>query len=837
MQTLPIITFILFIIGILIYTFTLLLIRGNLFPLYSNNNYPYEEYVQFWKKMTSEQRLVLSQTYYQFFIYFKQKIIQIAQNKTNPNIEIENSFSDSEFRGEYNKYSYLPFVRVSLIPKSKNFTKRLLVCSHFDGHNLTGGGTAYDDAIHVVSMLGTIDALSKNDFKINTQVDFLFDGGEEYGLLGAYQYVDNLTEKIDYDYLNLEAMGGGPPYGFVIKSNNGSYRIQKALSKSRGSILMSSNYIYATKFTSSYTDHIVFDEQGWRGGVSVFLGKGSVYHTKYDRIEDGNEYHLKIAGNQLLDFVLNYESEGYNEDGVGYGIAPICVVFPILVMNILEPIIFICSILVIILKEKKNIKDFLKDLLKEFICFIIIAAIFLLEGLLVYLTNSNSPAANQVFLGLSAISGLFLFLIFQKIFKIKKWSRFRLIIDSLIMIISITTDLSLPFSSLTILSIIFYAFDNKIVKFIIGIFQVLVMSLFFAFLIDIFMQYTVRFNELIGNIVLFAIFFIFSYHITLSPLEFNNIEEEIKFLELIHIIFKKKNRDDKKEYLNSNSDSKCNINDEINNNIDNKSNSFKFFDKKYIPFYLMIIYILYPIILLLIFFLKAYPYSKEYTVRGSFYNIFKENETSSSMVFLPSIGYNYAKKYIEESEFKNNFREIQNISEIINFMSSNKGFVVESHDQTIGIFNEKCKNILRPTREVFNITYLGNTSNETYNFKFYFNISNNSCIDSVYIYISCNECVKSVNGIKINEKRNIHQMTLKVGRKNFTYDNLPDFIIESNYTLNIDNFNYTIFFNSMEITYEYYKFLDSFGEASCNSKGQSATDTIFIYDGSFSLKD
>ena len=207
------------------------------------------------------------------------------------------------------------------------------------------------------------------------------------------------------------------------------------------------------------------------------------------------------------------------------------------------------------------------------------------------------------------------------------------------------------------------------------------------------------------------------------------------------------------------------------------------------------------------------------------------------MIFVPSIGYNYAKKYIEESEFKNNFREMQNISEIIKFMSSNKGFVVESHDQTIGIFNEKCKNILRPTREVFNITYLGNTSNDTYDFKFYFNISNNSCIDSVYIYISCNECVKSVNGIKINEKRNIHQMTLKVGRKSFSYDNLPDFIIESNYTLNIDNFNYTIFFNSMEITYEYYKFLDSFGEASCNSKGQSATDTIFIYDGSFSLKD
>ncbi len=49
---------------------------------------------------------------------------------------------------------------------------------------------------------------------------------------------------------------------------------------------MASNYIYATKFTSSSTDHIVFDQQEWKGGVSVFLGKGSVYHSKYDEIEE-----------------------------------------------------------------------------------------------------------------------------------------------------------------------------------------------------------------------------------------------------------------------------------------------------------------------------------------------------------------------------------------------------------------------------------------------------------------------------------------------------------------------------------------------------------------------
>ena len=57
MQTVPYMSYILFISGILIYILTLLLINGKLFPLYSNNDYPFEEYVKFWKNMTSEQRL------------------------------------------------------------------------------------------------------------------------------------------------------------------------------------------------------------------------------------------------------------------------------------------------------------------------------------------------------------------------------------------------------------------------------------------------------------------------------------------------------------------------------------------------------------------------------------------------------------------------------------------------------------------------------------------------------------------------------------------------------------------------------------------------------------
>ena len=313
MQYFPFLTYLLFFIGLLIYIFTLLLINGKLFNLYSNNDYPYEDSLQFWKDMTSYQRLVLTETYYRFYIYFKQNLEKIRNEKSNKNILINIKYLNSNYVDNYSKYLNVPFILVSLIPTGVNtFSKKLLVCSHFDGHNLTDGGTAYDDAIHVASMFGTIKALAQNNLKINTQVDFLFDGSEEYGLMGAKQYAEylNLNNKTEnYDYLNLESMGGGPPYGFVIKNDEGNYRIQKALSKTRGSILLASNYVYATKFTSSITDHQVFDKMKWKGGVSVFLGKGSVYHSKYDKID--KEEHLKIAGNQLLDFVLNYEKDGF----------------------------------------------------------------------------------------------------------------------------------------------------------------------------------------------------------------------------------------------------------------------------------------------------------------------------------------------------------------------------------------------------------------------------------------------------------------------------------------------------------------------------------------------
>ena len=109
--------------------------------------------------MTSEQRLVLSQTYYKFYTNFTKQIDDIKKNFKNKKIDFYKSYS-------FSNYTRKTFILVSLKPKSNKIDKKVLICSHFDGHNLTDGGTAYDDAINVVSMLGTIEALITEDIEL-----------------------------------------------------------------------------------------------------------------------------------------------------------------------------------------------------------------------------------------------------------------------------------------------------------------------------------------------------------------------------------------------------------------------------------------------------------------------------------------------------------------------------------------------------------------------------------------------------------------------------------------------------------------------------------------------
>ena len=133
---LPYHSYIIFIMGILVYTFTYLLIKGYLFNLYSSNDFDDKEYLSFWKNMTSEQRLFNTETYYRFYLILKQRILNIQQENKNKKIKIESKYLHSNFTRFHFQFENIPYILVSLIPKEKtNFKKKLLICSHLDGQN------------------------------------------------------------------------------------------------------------------------------------------------------------------------------------------------------------------------------------------------------------------------------------------------------------------------------------------------------------------------------------------------------------------------------------------------------------------------------------------------------------------------------------------------------------------------------------------------------------------------------------------------------------------------------------------------------------------------------
>ena len=89
-----------------------------------------------------------------------------------------------------------------------------------------------------------------------------------------------------------------------------------------------------------------------------------------------------------------------------------------------------------------------------------------------------------------------------------------------------------------------------------------------------------------------------------------------------------------------------------------------------------------------------------------------------------------------------------------------------------------------------------NNSDGTFDFNFRFNLANTSCIDAVYIYIFCHNCIKKINGKKyINEDNCFYNELLRVGKEIINDDNLPDFTIETNFTLSEYNFEYTVLLN------------------------------------------
>ncbi len=797
--------FLIYLITISLYYFFQLLSEGKIIQMYSNNNFNDEKYIKLWKETTSYQRYTFSDSYYKFIQKIEILLTELKQSKKNPNIEIEiEKLINTTYNKSSSKYKNTPTIIVKLIPKNKNLTNKnkLLIAAHFDGHNLTEGGTAYDDQINIISMIGTIDALINNNYNINTQIDFLFDGLEELGLISVRAFV-NIYNKSNtqYDYLNLEGMGSYTPYVYILKNNLGSKNIIKSLVKTKGTILLPLNFLYDRNITSSSTDCVVFNEQNWKGGMNVFIGLTSHYHSKYDKIY--KDYHLSICGHQLLDFVINYFPFDDKENGnvFSYGISPFSLYVTDTFVYSFVPVVFIgiCVLIYIFEIKMKNENDennFLNDIFKGFICIIIMIIFFILEGLLSYFFNPCSFGSNQFFVVLITFSGLCIFYIIQLIFKVKKWDLIRLLIDSFIMLICITNDLSLPFILNTIFSLLFYLVKNMYLRYIFAIIRIIIMSIFYSILVPLVMQFTTNLKGLFADIFLYVFFFLFTFHCSIFGFSIAYSDNKIinHFSDDLKENLKPDNNitEDNKEKENKD---EINLKDATNNLYSIIINS---------------IIIVTPILILLIIIFKPYPYSEFYTIRGEFMEIFDENNKEVNLIFYPNKGVEYLKKLTKENK-KLMYYENYTTS----FNKNGNAFMLNLTEEKFPCeINEK------------NINF-SNKENKLY---FKFDNINSTCISAIFIIIDCDKCVIEGNGKKYDyEKNEKYIMRLRVGKKE-NEDIYTKREIDTIIKVNSTNYKIDIIFNSRIVNDNYLNFINSFGESAVTAqKSRSINDLLYIY--------
>jgi len=682
-------------IGLFIYMFYSAFIDGYLFSLHPKTDFDSQKSYLFWIDMTSTHRLVFSDEYEAFFQRFL-STLQAMENQ-NPNIDVSVKREEKDITTELGLFISLKDVHnilVVLTPKDETLKKNkpLLICAHMDGHALEFGGTAYDDAINCVAMYGCIDALLRKDIKIQEPIYFLFDGSEEFGLQGAQVFAD-LHGDTDFNYLNLEAMGSSRPFALLTKSSTNSRAIQSAYSKVKGAIGVTFiNDLYNSGITDSGSACSIFDKANWTGAMSVFLGAGTHYHTKYDMIY--NSLDLELAGNQLLQFLINYKPSP-NGNAASYGIAPFMVVMPNKALYVIVPITFcivVCSIIffsafsIRICKSKKsnsllnntldntferrdsdsfisefdsslfktNLKNYGIDLLKGIAVVISILIIFVLFSILLYVGNTCSFAGQPtLFVFTMSLSGVCLYVLAQRITKVKDWAAVRLTLISILNLISVTLDTTLPLWFITLEALAFYVWNNRIWRWTVYIIQCFTMALFFVILNGTFFSYSARFSGIISDLVTYLILFFYSTHLSLPLLSLTfSMEEEQDCRS--RVLNSHASSDDSKMNQNGNENSR--YNSLLDHNQGDKEDilgmlreygvTFNSRSGKFAKFLELVPFILIIVVVFVYWMIAPAPFSKVYCLRGAFAEDFFENGTAR-MSFTPEQSENieYIKRF------------------------------------------------------------------------------------------------------------------------------------------------------------------------------------------------
>ncbi|HMG48189.1 MAG TPA: M20/M25/M40 family metallo-hydrolase [Allosphingosinicella sp.] len=174
--------------------------------------------------------------------------------------------------------------------------RHLLLVSHYDS-TFAGPGAA-DDGIGVATMLEI--AANLRGRALARPVTFLFDEGEELGLLGARAFLerDPLAARVD-TAINLEARGvSGPAIMFETSRPNGPAIALYRAAAARPVANSLSTDLYA--LIPNSTDVAVFDARPWTILNFAVIGNETRYHSAGDTLASLDRRSLQHMGAQAL---------------------------------------------------------------------------------------------------------------------------------------------------------------------------------------------------------------------------------------------------------------------------------------------------------------------------------------------------------------------------------------------------------------------------------------------------------------------------------------------------------------------------------------------------------
>ncbi|MCA2176595.1 M28 family peptidase [Nonomuraea glycinis] len=169
-------------------------------------------------------------------------------------------------------------------------TGRVVVAAHYD--SVEAGPGAADDGAGVATILEVARALPTG---LRNDVVFLITDGEEDGLLGAEAFIrEDPLAKGTVVVLNQEARGVRGTVQ-MFRASPGSAPLISLYGAHAPHPSADSAFAAILSVLPNNTDFHVFDEAGWLGLDSAFIGGGAYYHTALD-----DPAHLDLGSLQMM---------------------------------------------------------------------------------------------------------------------------------------------------------------------------------------------------------------------------------------------------------------------------------------------------------------------------------------------------------------------------------------------------------------------------------------------------------------------------------------------------------------------------------------------------------